>query len=1837
MERQVAVTLAPSSNLQTLNNLGLAFERGPGFFGLAPQIEAIGALAPGPGSFDIRINGSGTVRGSVSEFREYELLPVLVEDLVRFFRASETLASALGAIGDAGGGNDRMRVNGSLSVIAEATLRLVDFDADGLQGLAAFWVDPLSGGPTAGARGLASPSGNNILENAGTLSATATAQADRLDLLFASVSFGDRPQVTVSTANATAMAGGGGNDRLTNLAAGELSATADAQVRALGVAVTGLTILSAENASQAIATAIGMAGGDGHDVLENEAGATIDVVAMATTEEGELSISLIDIGLPEVVLEVKEEETLAQAVAVGMSGGAGNDLLTNAGTLKLTSTARQEKLAIAIEDAGIDTGAIVFIIDGRPPASELPDQRPEAGARADLTGIAGGDGSDTLHNSGSIEGTASANARLVDIAISVPFNDLAAAGPTSPTSILGAFGLGLTDLSTDSSAFVRAMDGGSGSNRLTNSGSIELTGAADSRTTGINFDLSSAIPAKGGAPFSVAFDIYNLGANSFSEVIGLAGGASNDTLLNAEGATLDLTATAFSLGTFVDFRVAYSSDPSLDISGSALLARLVAGTDAVGLDGGTGLDRLDNEGAITISSRATTRTADVTLEGQLTKGGAIVSAPIIDTGMLADARATGLRSDDLIAAASSTGTLDITADARVASVSVGIGIAANSSGGLSGSGRLVNAEQVARATATGIERRAPADGSDQVNISLPQPVVLGGRADVLANAVASRVGVAGDLGIASSGVGLGIPVLFAENRAESSAALLRGSARDSLLSTSGALTSRAETTATSVTVAVGLGGASNGVGFGGAVMLGDTGAKAEASLFDTGAGRDVIFHDADAASTARATARSTGVGVTGSYATNGVAAGVSVMQLGTNATARAGGALLGAGDDHLEGAGRISADAESESILNGIGVSIDFAVNGVGFGAAFGDISPVATADATAVDMGDGDDVLLLSAPVGPAAPGFLPHSLHARANTLARGVGVNVGLAGSYQGVGVGGAVLLQESIATSMALGATGGAGNDLMSIDGTILVDSRSLARSTGVSVGIGFAVYGFSVGATAILSDVLSEATGTGLASGGGASTLLAGRALTVDSHAEAFRESVAVSLSGGIGVGLAFNWVQSNTTATATATGLDGHDGDAELVTAGVTRVTADSFARGTTVGVSGTLGISGNLFDGTLTSDAHATGQFGGTGSDLLRNLGPMTVTGIATVGAPSVSVSLLGANVGSFTNSATAAATGLDGGSGNDTLWNAAALNSNATATVSSVTVAVSTGGGNVGDLSNSSDATARGLSGGGGSDVIGSTGRIEARATATATSTGVSYAGVFNADSADNEAVARAIGIEGDAAESVDAGDDIVEAFAPVIANAVANARGTAVAVSGTFPVGGNLLSMETNALAEAVGIAGRAGNDLLGAFSLVEAISNVSVRGPSVQVSLSGVSGNIGSFDRVATALSTGISGGSGSDIITSSGIVRATSTADARGLAVSVGVSGFSMTALSTKADATSIGIDAGRGLAGNNLVNASGRIDSVATATAPQTSVAVNLVGASLPESRAGANARAIAIAGGDGADSILATAPLSANANADVRGVTVSVSLAGASLPDARAQAEATASGVDGGGGNNTVLISNALSANAVANTRSTTVGVTLAGAAITDAGTVSVANAAGYRGGGGFDQVEIGGAGTVTANAMARADSAAVSLAGTSLAKLSADATANATLARSTSGGSDIRVSRAGLVQATASATGVSTNLTLAGFAGSSTDRIASATAVGLSGGHGDDRLATTARLDIEARATVQAGARNIGFVAGTTGSGNAAVESLATSTGMHGGDGRNFLNWQAPMRVFS
>jgi hypothetical protein len=696
VEREAGVTLAPTDALQTLNNLALTFERSPGFFGLAPQIEAIGAVAPGPGSFHIRIDGTGSVSGTVSEFRGYDLLPVGAEDLARFFSRSETKADVLGAIGDAGAGNDRMRVNGTLSVMADASLKLFEFDLDGLQGVAAFFVDPLSGGPTARARGLASPAGNNILENAGMLAAVATADAERLDLQFSLGPFGDRPQIMVATAEATAMEGGSGSDELTNLAGAALSASAAAEARTLGIAVSGLTILNPENGSQALAKATGMAGGAGRDELLNEAGATIAVAASATVQELEISASIIDIGLPEVVLELREGETFALADAIGMSGGAGFDFLSNARALQLTSTARAEKLAIGFSDAGIDTGAIVFIIDGRP---ELP-WRPEGGARGDLAGMSGGGSADLLVNSGTMDGTSTANASLIDIAIAVPFNDLAGARPTSPTSILGAFGLGLTDLSTDSSTFVRGMDGGSGSNRLENSGRITLSGAADSRTTGVNFDVSSAIPAEGGAPFSIAFDIYHLGANSFSEVIGLAGEDGFDTLRNEAGATLDLTATAFSLGTFVDFRLGYSSDASFDISSSALLARLVAGTEVVGLDGGTGLDRLVNEGTLRIASRATARTTDVTLEGQLTKGGAIVSAPIIDTGMLADARATGLRSDDLIASAASTGVLDITADARVASVSVGIGVAATSAGGVGGSGRLVNAEQRARAVAT---------------------------------------------------------------------------------------------------------------------------------------------------------------------------------------------------------------------------------------------------------------------------------------------------------------------------------------------------------------------------------------------------------------------------------------------------------------------------------------------------------------------------------------------------------------------------------------------------------------------------------------------------------------------------------------------------------------------------------------------------------------------------------------------------------------------------------------------------------------------------------------------------------------------------------------------------------------------------------------------------------------------------------------------------------------------------------------------------------------------------------------------------------------------------------
>jgi hypothetical protein len=210
----------------------------------------------------------------------------------------------------------------------------------------------------------------------------------------------------IASANATAIAAGSGNNRVTNY--GSVGATAEAN-------------------------AAGISAGDGADVIQNFS--TIAATATSNSESGDISLTLEGNNQSQSV-------TTSTATAIGIDGGAGNNEITNAGAITATATSEAEAPFIdlnltdtAYADVSVkahasgtgisaygyvvneQTGSITVTVSSQATAGNVNANIRDSSkadlntiAQATATGIAGIEGNDTITTAGTITVNATSNA-----------------------------------------------------------------------------------------------------------------------------------------------------------------------------------------------------------------------------------------------------------------------------------------------------------------------------------------------------------------------------------------------------------------------------------------------------------------------------------------------------------------------------------------------------------------------------------------------------------------------------------------------------------------------------------------------------------------------------------------------------------------------------------------------------------------------------------------------------------------------------------------------------------------------------------------------------------------------------------------------------------------------------------------------------------------------------------------------------------------------------------------------------------------------------------------------------------------------------------------------------------------------------------------------------------------------------------------------------------------------------------------------------------------------------------------------------------------------------------
>ena len=460
---------------------------------------------------------------------------------------------------------------------------------------------------TASSTGLDGGDGADMLDNAGSISAKADANAgsDSWSVNLVGVA-GSWDGGTKGVANVWGMAGGAGADTLTNTDIGSITVTGLASAKSTSVSgnLAGVPLAFAGGTGSANPT--GMAGGEDDDTLTNDGGITVK--AKSFIDASSLSLSLVGVNYSKVA------QSSAEVLAIGMDGGAGNDTLTNNGTINLGLADAAEPMAKALA-----WSASWNLVDAAFSDAVL-------GATAKARGMDGGDGDDMLINSGTI---------TVGPALSDPVMAYADVSGSSWT-LLGDTGASAT---ADVNAESTGLAGGAGANTLSNDGTITVhatsfllsdrgaesifgnseahaTITADATATGLeggegkddiyNFQTldvhaASGTEARNDSKSGILFGDTNTDAKAIATVTayGVSAGEGDNFIRNDGDLSVTSEGVGFSYGYASGAHVSFDGDGQTRVESHAT-------STATGILAGDGDNTIVNDKSITVLATATT-------------------------------------------------------------------------------------------------------------------------------------------------------------------------------------------------------------------------------------------------------------------------------------------------------------------------------------------------------------------------------------------------------------------------------------------------------------------------------------------------------------------------------------------------------------------------------------------------------------------------------------------------------------------------------------------------------------------------------------------------------------------------------------------------------------------------------------------------------------------------------------------------------------------------------------------------------------------------------------------------------------------------------------------------------------------------------------------------------------------------------------------------------------------------------------------------------------------------------------------------------------------------------
>ena len=1133
----------------------------------------------------------------------------------------------------AGKGNDKVISNSAVTGLADATAASTSVALTGVGAAVAsdsFW----DGGTktNAYATSLSGGAGNDEVRNLDFARAEAYSDATSVAAAVTIGGIAGAAASATSTADAVALSGDEGNDTVIN--DGIVEAVADSTATGVSVSFTGQGVSVAgtffEGGSTSDAVASGIGGGAGADNLLNSSAATIDVQSHARTSDTAVAVALFGVA-------GAGSRATAISDGYGIAGGDDADTIMNEGTINQATSAN----AVATSVTFSGTGAAIS----------------SAGAvgHSQGTGLAGGAGDDTVTNFGAVDLTSTASAIGQSI------------------SVVTGFGGSIADANADAIAESTGIGGNDGADVLTNASHLGVRSNASTTARSISYSTLGIALGK---------------ANSTSEiaVTGMSGDEGDDTIINSQTGEIVADAKA----------TADSGSVSIALGGVAdAEARSSILADATGLSGGAGDDGILNAGLLNVlsHSRSTATGASVSFFG-------VTGAK---AGTEVETRAVGISGGFGMDYIENTGTIRVgtaenaIGDERYMAVLRG----SATSGGLAG---VANAEASAFASteATGIDG---GDDADTINNS----------GDIIVNANSLSVTSSGSVSIFGSSSADGVAGSTTFTRGIDGGAgndLINNSANMNLDATSelnmngGSFTfagssSSGGTLAALTYIEAIQGGdgddhiASNGIvevdassimtssngssaAFGGSAASVTSGGRTYATGFTGGEGNDYVENSEGGL--LNVTARTDVDATALSYSFAGGSA--SDTMLSGNAVATG---LKGeSGDDNLRNDGTINVLADSNLTSTGGAKSTITATGG-----ADASGSSVAASTAVGLDGGDGADRLET----------YSVLTVNSRSTAEAFNRGNN---SISFTSDTVAGSVTSADAFAT----GISGGNGANSMIVDGLLDVDATSIGYGLSSSSGAEFSFDGDGearVRATSI-------ATASGITGGDQKDHVVTDGDITVDAFATTAKtistpvtvyrvigttdensdeptvETINADVlpeagSTGYGVDTVVFWNGTDAPDDPLEVGTgsymivvsdlvdDDNDSDTDPVLVYSWEPTPRIVEEEILIEESGFPSYAfanGNGFpDGDGFADARATAvatTYGiqlGEGDDSIENYGNITVTAradaVVHAGADGDSS---GDADGTTVSRATARATGLDIGSGNNSVYNNGVLN---------------------------------------------------------------------------------------------------------------------------------------------------------------------------------------------------------------------------------------------------------------------------------------------------------------------------------------------------------------------------------------------------------------------------------------------------------------------------------------------------------------------------------------------------------------------------------------------------